>query len=121
MEALIVFTWVILVFLVPVCLVSVAYYDHETGTPAFKMIVRTVFAIAVHLMISWALLFPMFLVIFAGAHTEPVGNALSGGERLFLASIVFLQAVAGWLLCCLVALRFVGSSIIFRSNNHEIF
>lgn len=119
MEALIVFSWAILVFLIPVCLISTAYYHHETGTPAFKIIVRTVFAIAVHVMICRALLVPIFLVLFAGAHTEPVGNALSGSQRLFLAFVVFLHAVAGWLLCCLIALKMLGLSRVISRRDES--
>ena len=119
MEGLIVFVWFLLVLVLPVCLSSVAYYYHDSGTPAFGIIIRLIASIAIHLLISWALILPMFIVIFAGAHTEPVGNALSMSGRFILMFVVILHGIAGWLLCCFVALKFIFLSRYFAINDVE--
>jgi len=120
MEAFIVFVWFLLVLGVPVCLSSVAYYYHDSGTPAFGIIIRLIASIAMHLLISWALFLPMFIVIFAGAHTEPVGNALSMGGRFILMFVVLLHGLGGWLLCCFVALKFLFISRFLTINDIEV-
>jgi hypothetical protein len=49
-------------------------------------------------------------MIFAGAHTKPVGHALGFQGKLLYSAILFFYAFIGWLLCSMINGRLIKPS-----------
>ncbi len=108
MEALIFFLWVLIVFATPFALITVTYIFFTAGSKGFEILLRLVVSLAIHGLVTYLLLWPMFIVIFAGAHTEPVGEALSIWGRVVFFGFDIIHVIIGWLLCSFIALKFIG-------------
>ncbi len=83
-------------------LVTTAYVVHVRGAKLVDISAKLVLGLTVYGFLTAGTGFLMFLMIFAGAHTEPVGQALSYTERVTAAAVVALYAVIGWLMCSLI-------------------
>lgn len=103
MEALIALAWIIILVLIFLGITTAAYFAHIRGDNLLIVILpKLIVAIGVYLISSFIMMWPMFLMIYAGAHTEPVGSAFSLKGRLLMLGFVFVYAVLGWLACSFV-------------------
>jgi hypothetical protein len=108
MEAIIFLVWVLEVIALPVIFISVAYYVFVPGSKAVTLLGKLVLAIILYLAATFLMIYPMFVMIYAGAHSKPVGEALSFNGRLTIVGLVFLYSVTGWLLSSFVKGGFIG-------------
>ena len=113
MEMLIFMTWVILVFLLPVSYIVTAYIAQMQEKNIGIIIGGVFLAFFVHIILTVIYLQLMFIMVFAGAHTEPVGNALDTRGRLLYCGLVAFYAFSGWCFCSLIYQRFIFPRKIF--------
>lgn len=122
MEQILFGLWFLLFLTMPVVFAATAYYRYMRdgkGAEAFGLWLA---AISGYVVLTGLFIPFLFIIVFAGAHSNPVGQALTTeGLVLFLASILIYAAV-GWLLCSminksLILPRFVKRKI--KSNNGE--
>jgi Na+/H+-translocating membrane pyrophosphatase len=119
MEGLIVIIWFLLLIGIPLALIITGYYKHVGGAQVSEIIGKLAIGFIVHIILT-VVSFPfMFFVIFAGAHTNPVGQALNLKETLFYWAIVLIYGVAGWLLCSLINERLIKLRFNFWSHSKQ--
>lgn len=102
MEAFIVLSWFLLMLGFPLAFVVAAYNAYIWGMKVSELLARVMLAMIVYGLLTALLFYPVLLVIFAGAHTEPVGNALAPKEEAILFLIVVMYGGVGWLCASLV-------------------
>jgi len=107
MEAVIFLAWFGLVWGIPIALIVSGYKVHIEGAKKIDIFAKLTFGFIVHLVLTAAMFPLMFIMIFAGAHTEPIGDALTVGGKLFYISAVSFHAVVGWLLCSFINGRLI--------------
>lgn len=105
MEPIIFLIWAGLVLLVPLALAVSAYIGLRSGIELSRIIGMTIIGLIIHGSVVCMTFFLMFLMIFGGAHTEPVGNALSYPVRIVYLAIELFYAVAAFSFCSLVTGR----------------
>lgn len=92
MEPIIIVFWFLLIPIIPLFLI-VAVFVELRGARDFNRIGIAVLALFVHILAVCLTFFPMFVVVYAGAHTKPAGQALDFASRLFVCSIEILYTV----------------------------
>ncbi len=108
METLIFLLWMLFVFANPVAFVVVGYCASIPGKHAFGIIGKGIVAFLVHIFLSFLTLTPIFIMVFAGAHSEPAGQALDIKGRLVLFAIAIGLGISGWLSSSFVYGKFIG-------------
>jgi Na+/H+-translocating membrane pyrophosphatase len=119
MEGLIVIIWFLLILAIPLALIVTSYSKYINGGKVSEIIGKLTIGFIVHICLT-IISFPfMFFVIFSGAHTKPVGQALNLKERLFYLAIVITYGVVGWLLCSLINEKLIKLRLNFRSRSKQ--
>ena len=105
METTIFLLWIFLLASVPLALVVAIYigFGKFQNDPNRTVIAGFIFFL--HLLFSALSLFPMFVLVFAGAHTQPEGNALDVKARLLWLFIEFLYGFCAFSICTWVGGR----------------
>ncbi len=99
MEPLIFLLWCCLVIAIPIALIVATFVGIRRNADFIAVIGGLVIGLLVHVVAIALTFFPMFVVIYAGAHTTPPGNALDLKARLvFLSLEIFYLLIA--LSCC---------------------
>ena len=94
----------------------VAYVDRKkAGEIISKLVLSFIIYGATTFVTGWF----MFLLIFAGAHTDPVGQALSWQGKFIYSAIVLSYAALSWLLCSLVNGGLIKPWEIFQFNSNK--
>lgn len=93
MEPLIFMLWMVLTVAVPLMLLTSAFVGYRRGSDVFVAICLFVFGIIVHVGLVAVTFWFMFILIYAGAHTDPPGNALSWFGRIVWLGAEVLYAV----------------------------
>ena len=113
MEQIIVIIWFLLVLAIPLAFLVTSYSRYISGEKVSELLGKLLVSLIVYISLTVILLPFMFLVIFAGAHTKPVGEVLNLREELFYWVIVLIYALTGWLLCSLINGRIIKPWVSF--------
>lgn len=105
MEPLVIFIWVLLVFGAPLALAAACFVGYRRDVSAIRIIAGLPTSILVHLVLAYLTLFPMFFVLYAGAHSEPVGQVLSWPTRIVFLGIEVAYAFLVFSICTFLAGR----------------
>ena len=91
----------------PVAFIVLSYMRFGRETALVAILARLTASIVLYLAASYLMLCPMFTMIFAGAHIDPVGNSLSVLGKILIASLVFVYGVFNYLLASFVRGRLI--------------
>lgn len=119
MEPFIPIIWFLLVLLTPVAFVTTACISLVNGAKLSDVVLKLGFAFLVYVCMTAAYIPLMFIMVFAGAHSEPVGNALDLKGEIFSGFLVFVYGAAGWLLCSLISGKLIKPRQILDINREK--
>jgi hypothetical protein len=105
MEPLILFVWVVLLLGTPMAFIGSTGAAIQKGKEKGTAIGLCVFCILVHILIAFLTLFPIFVMMMAGAHSEPVGNGLNTFGRVLFITLEVAYAFASIAICSRLAGR----------------
>lgn len=108
MEPLIAFTWLAFAIFIFLGLMVAAYVAFVRGANLMLVVPKYLASLVLYGACTYLTMWPMFVMIYAGAHTKPVGNVFSLQGRLIMTDVLLLYAASGWLLCSLVYGRLIG-------------
>lgn len=115
MEPYIPIFWFLLVLIIPLAFLVTAYKNYIDGIRVSDIILKLVVAFIGYISTTAVTLPFMFIIIFAGAHSEPLGNAIDLKGEIFSLTLVLVYAVIGWLLCSLINGGLIKPWSAFRS------
>jgi len=119
MELVIFLAWFCSVCGISLALIVSGYRIHVEGAKTIDIVAKLTFGFIVHSVLTVTMFPLMFIMIFAGAHTVPVGNALTVAGKIFYVCAIALHAFAGWLLCSFVNGRLIGLRSIVGIGSEE--
>jgi hypothetical protein len=102
---------VILLLGIPLGLIITGYCKYKDGGHPFGIVLTIVLGLFIHMIVLGFSIPFVFILAFAGAHTIPVGNALTLAGIFIYAIGLLLYRVIGWLLCSLVYGRLIRLNI----------
>ncbi len=102
MEAILSIICVLLVIITFLGLLVTVYYNYVRGINSANFILRSIIAFFLFVLTSTFTLSFGGFVMFVGAHTKPLGQALNTEWRILYAFLIFGCGIIGWLLCSLV-------------------
>ena len=105
MEPLILLFWCLLVVGVPIALFVATFVGIRQKVDFVSVSGGFVIGFSIHVIIVGLTFLPMFIVVYAGAHTEPVGNELNLVERLLFVSLEVIYSLIIFSFCSLLAGR----------------
>lgn len=108
MEGLIILVWFLLMIAIFLGLIVTTYIAFVRGKNLMIVIPKFILSLFIYFVLTSLMLQPMFVMLYAGAHTNPIGNAFSPWGRLIMCTFVLLYACSGWLLCSLIYGRLIG-------------
>jgi hypothetical protein len=121
MEAIIVLFWALIVVGTPIALLvstHVTFLHREAVLSDLAL--KFILTLVVHAG-SAVVSFPLvFILVFAGAHTEPPGGVLNAGQRVFLVCAVAAYAALSWLECSFIYGRLIRPWLLFRHSSGKI-
>jgi len=92
-------------FSVPMFLLVAAFIGLRSDGDKSTIIAGAVLGFIIHLIIVCFSSFPLFLVVYVGAHTNPVGQALSWSGRLIAFAIEVLYGFFALVFCSILSGR----------------
>lgn len=119
MEVFIFIIGFFLVLLIPTAFIATACITYINGTKLSEVILKSFLALVIYVCVTVAFIPLMFAIVFAGAHSEPVGNALNLKGEIFYSFLVLAYAVSGWLLCSLIYGKWIKPRLIFGFNREK--
>lgn len=102
MELFIFIIWLILLFIIPLALIVTSYCKYINGGQPFDIVLTLTLGFFIHIIISAFTIPFMFIMIYAGAHSDPVGNGLRLEGKFIYAIGLLIYGGVGWLLCSLI-------------------
>ena len=99
MEPIIILIWGLLVVGVPLALFIASFIAFRGQADRTRIIAGLTLALLAHVLCASFTFQPMFFVLFAGAHTEPLGDVLDTSRELLLLSVEMLYAFAAFSFC----------------------
>ena len=102
MEMLILIIWFLSAIGIFLGLIATAYVAYVRGDKPLDIAAKLVLGLIVYGLFTVGMATVLGFVVFIGAHTEPVGNALDTKERIIVVLMVVLYSVVGWLMCSLI-------------------
>lgn len=107
METLIILIWFLLVLLNPFAFFVTSYISYLKENQISHIIVSLLVSLLIHIGLTTATTPFMFIVIFAGAHTNPTGNALDWKGKLIFLGIDLVFIISGLLLSSLILQKII--------------
>ena len=124
MEFFIKLIWFLFVLAFPIVFLVVGYVSYINGTKLSEIILKLFVALIGYVCIT-GVTFPfIFVVVYAGAHSNPVGNSLDLKGKIVYFAMIFAYLIIGWLLCSFINGSLIKPwKILNRSNekNQSIF
>lgn len=105
MEPLIFIVWLLLIVGVPIALIVASFVGLRGGSESRPVVAVALVTLLLHVVCVGFSVIPMFVLMYAGAHTDPRGQALSTSGRILFISIEALYATAAFSLCTYLAGR----------------
>ncbi len=97
MVGLIVIIWFLLVVAIPLGLIVTAYVAFVRDRNLLFVVPTFVGALFVYVLVTVWMLEPMFIIVYAGAHSDPNGQGMDIWAILLLLTLDFGFAIFGWL------------------------
>jgi hypothetical protein len=97
----------------------ISYIAYIDGMKMSEIIGKLALSFLVYCVITLVAFWFMFLLIFAGAHTKPVGQALTWKEEIFYCGLIFIYSIIGWLLCSFINCGLIKPWTIFSQNSNK--
>ncbi len=119
MEVFIPLFWFLMVIGLPIALLVTSYVAYTGGVKISEIIAKSALAFLVYCLITIVVSWFMFLLIFAGAHSEPVGQVLDWKGKIFYSGLVFIYSIIGWLLCSFINGGLIKPWTIFNRNSNK--
>jgi hypothetical protein len=119
MEVLIGMVWFLLFLTIPVALMTTSYIRYVNGGRVSEIIATSLLSFILYIFVTIGTGWFIFLMIFAGAHTNPVGQALNFQGKLIFCGIVVFYAFLGWLLCSIVNGNLIKPSTDFNWKSEK--
>src|SRR5947208_2164907 len=98
MESLVFMLWCVMVGIFPISFLVLGYIRFGRETALIAILARLTLSFLVYFVASFSMLQLMFITIFAGAHTEPVGNSLTDEGKFLITSLVVVYGIVNYLL-----------------------
>lgn len=114
MEPFIPLIWFLFLLLIPLSLLVIGYISYLNEVKVSEIILKLFLAFLGYFFITFLTFWFMFILIFAGAHTNPVGHVLDTKGKIFYSVMVFGYGFIGWLLCSFVNGGFIKPWLVFR-------
>lgn len=114
MESFIVLCWFLLVLIIPFALLIIGYISYLREAKILEIILKLLLCLLIYFCLTMVAIPFMFIVVFAGAHSNPVGQALDTKGEILYSVFVFAFGIIGWLLCSFVNNGFIKPRLIFR-------
>ena len=108
MEVPLILIWSLLVAVIPFVFIALSYFRFGRETALVAILGRLFVSFVGYVGTTFLMSFVMFGVIYAGAHTKPVGNALDLTSKLAIGFLVFLYALANYFLSSFIYGRLIG-------------
>ncbi len=107
MQTAIIFLWSLLVLLTPIAFFVVAYISYLKKNNVSQIIASLVISLIIHICLTAVTIPLIFIAVFSGAHSNPVGNSLDwkGKSIYFCIDLVFI--ISGWLLSSLILQKII--------------
>jgi len=119
MEPFIPLIWFLFVFAIPLAFLVTGYISYVNGTKSSEIILKLFVAFLGYVCITAATFPFMFIIVYVGAHTKPVGNALDLKSEIIYFAMILAYVIIGWLLCSFVNGSLVKPWKIFNWNSEE--
>jgi hypothetical protein len=116
MQSIIFLTWFLLLLIIPLALLVVSYISYVNGIKISEIIAKLFLSLLVYIPITFITFWFMFVMVFAGAHSNPVGESLTAGGKVFYSAMVLIYGLTGWLLCSLVSGKLIKPWSVFILN-----
>ena len=102
MERFIFLIWIILLFALPLAFIVTGFCKYINGGQPFDIFLKILTGLIIHIFIAIFTVPFMFIMVYGGAHSEPVGEALNSEVKLIYYIGLLIYCVVGWLLCSLI-------------------
>ena len=117
MEDLILLVWFLFVLITPPAFLVTAYISYINGVKTSEIILKLFAAFLGYVCVAGATFPFMFVMIFAGAHTKPVGNSLDLKGEIVYSGMILACLIIGWLLASFVNGSLIKPWKIFNRSN----
>ncbi len=107
MQSIIFLTWFLLLLIIPIALLIVSYISYVNGIKIPEIIAKLFLSFLVYIPITFITIWFIFVMVFAGAHSNPVDESLTAGGKIFYSAMVLIYGSIGWLLCSFVRGKFI--------------
>jgi hypothetical protein len=108
MESLVFMLWCVMAGIFPISFLVLSYIRFGRETALIAILARLTPSFFVYFIASFLILQPMFVMLFAGAHAEPVGNSLTDAGKSLITSLVVVYGIVNYLLASFVRGRLIG-------------
>lgn len=105
MELAIVFFWLILLVGTPILLTIAAWVGYGNGVKPIWFVLGFIGSIVTHLVVGYFTLTVAFIILYAGAHSDPPGHALTWQARSIFIGVEILYLLATFSVCSALAGR----------------
>lgn len=105
MEPIIILLWFLLVVALPLFLIVAAFVGYRSSDSPFVIVAGSILGIIFHILLVSISFFPIFLIVYVGAHTEPRGEALSWLQRSIVFGIEILYGLLALSFCSILSGR----------------
>lgn len=119
MEPLIPIIWFLFVLILPTTFSVTGYISYINGVKPSEIILKLFVALLGYVCITGATFPFMFVIVFAGAHTKPVGNSLDLKGKIVYFAMILTYLIIGWLLCSFVNGNLIKPWKIFNRSNEK--
>lgn len=102
MDEIIILFWSLLFIISSIAFFVTAYHSYIHGSKISDIILKLVFAFIIYGMLTVVSGGFLFVIVFAGAHTEPPGNALNLQGFVIMFVVFALYLITGWLSCSFI-------------------
>ncbi len=119
MEPFIPLIWFLFVLIIPTAFLVTGFISYINGVKTSEIIVKLFAAFLAYICMTAATFPFMFFVVYAGAHTKPVGNSLDLKGEIIYFAIILAYTIIGWLLCSFINGGLVKPWKIFHWSNEK--
>jgi hypothetical protein len=103
----------------PVAFLVTGYVAYTGGVKTSEIIAKLALAFLVYSLVTFVISWFMFILIFAGANSKPVGQVLDWRGKVFYSALVFTYGVTGWFVCSFVNGGFIKPWMIFNYTSNK--
>ncbi len=113
METFIPIIWFLFLLVIPFALLVIGYISYLSEAKISEILLKLFLAFLGYFFITSVTIPFMFVLVFAGAHSKPVGHTLDTKGEILYSAIVLGYGFIGWLLCSFANGGFIKPWLIF--------